>query len=403
MYSLLKEKNEGLKDELVAFAQALIRTPSPSLHEEEIAKLVEAQMKASHYDQVLRDKVGNVIGIMRGRDAQPTVLLNCHMDTVQAPRESLWNESPYSGSIRDGCLHGSGAADCKGGLAAHISVGALLKRSMLPLKGNLVVAATAAEENGLSIGTRALIEESLPALGLQPTYAILGEPTGMGLYYGHDGWVEMDVCIEGLDPFHVDDAAEAVLQDYTHRSSSEPAEFSFTPPRFENRNGVRCATIPVSRRLQSAEDEQRVLTQTTREVTAMTRGTGSVAVAVAVRQERQKLYNGQTAVVRHVTHAWSTDPFHPLMERARQSLLAAGCAVQPGKWNLGRIGMGTAGGLLTQFKVPTIGYGPGSEDKAHSINESVEIEKLAETVYGTAAIVHSLLGIPVFGWTSDEI
>ncbi len=403
MYSLLKEKNEGLKDELVEFAQALIRTPSQSLHEEEIAKLVEAQMKASHFDQVLRDKTGNVIGIMRGRDAQPTVLLNCHMDTVPAPRESLWTESPYSGSIRDGCLHGSGAADCKGGLAAHIAVGLLLKRSMLPLKGNLVVAATTAEENGLSIGTRALLEESLPALGLQPTYAILGEPTGMGLYYGHDGWVEMDVCIEGIDPFHVDDATEAILQDYTHRSSSEPADFSFTPPRFENRNGVRCATIPVSRRVQSADDEQSVLTQTKREVTAMTRGTGTVAVAVAVRQERQKLYNGQTAVVRHVTHAWNTDPFHPLMERARQSLLAAGCAVQPGKWKLGRIGMGTAGGLLTQFKVPTIGYGPGSEDKAHSINESVEIDKMAETVYGTAAIVHSLIGIPVFGWTSDEI
>ena len=92
------------------------------------------------------------------------------------------------------------------------------------------------------------------------------------------------------------------------------------------------------------------------------------------------------------------------MERSRHALAAAGCRVNPGKWTLGRLGMGTAGGhLVTDYGVPTICYGPGLEEAAHTANEYVETGMIAEAVYGTASIVHSLVGIPVFGWTSDEI
>ena len=77
---------------------------------------------------------------------------------------------------------------------------------------------------------------------------------------------------------------------------------------------------------------------------------------------------------------------------------------RPGKWQLGRSGMGTAGGVLVkEFDVPTIGYGPGLEEQAHAADECVEMDKLAEAVYGTALIAHSLIGVPVFGWTCDEI
>ena len=131
---------------------------------------------------------------------------------------------------------------------------------------------------------------------------------------------------------------------------------------------------------------------------------GAVAVEVAVRQEEQQLYTGQTTIVRRVTNAWSTDPFHPLMERARQALAAAECEVRPGKWQLGRLGMGTAGSMLVnEFHLPTIGYGPGEETQAHAVDESVAVDRVIEAVYGTASIAHSLVGIPVFGWGSDEI
>jgi acetylornithine deacetylase/succinyl-diaminopimelate desuccinylase-like protein len=326
------------------------------------------------------------------------------MDTVPCREADGWTHSPYSATVADGCLYGLGAADCKGGLAAQIYAGALLKRSLLPLRGKLVVAATVAEENGCSVGMRALIERTLPELNLVPSFAVLGEPTGMRLYYGHDGWVEMDIQIEGSNPFHVDDAARAVFKDCSSRLSGEPGLFNLHRPQFQNSGAVRRAVVQVDHRLRASDTVGSVIARTQHEAMTAAQTTGNVAVAVTVRQEQQKLYTGQTTMVRRVVQAWSIDPFHPLMERSRQVLAAAGLDGKPGKWELGKMGMGTAGGVLThEFQIPTIGYGPGSENMAHAANESVSIANLSQSVYGTAAIVHSLVGIPVFGWSSDDI
>lgn len=409
MYTILRNKNEGLKRETIAFARELVHTPSLSLDEAKVADLVEAKMHEAGYDRVFRDEAGNVIGLLLGREAEPTVLLNCHLDTVALP-ETEAADAPV-GQV-GGRLYGLGASDCKGGLAAQVFTAALLQRSLLPLRGNLVMAATVAEENGGSLGVRTLMEKTLPKLGLQPNYAILGEPTGMGLYYGHDGWLEMDICVEGSNPFHVDDAANAIFEDFgSHRSvtpaksaDSEAETMSIRRPRFETVGSFRRATIPVTRRLGLDEDAGQVMSQIKHSAMLVAQPSGAVAVQVAVRQETRKLYNGHKTQARQVTHAWSIDPFHSLMSRARQSLAAAGCEVRPGKWQLGRLGMGTAGSVLVkEFNVPTIGYGPGNEEQAHSVGEYVDTAKITEAVYGTAAMVHGLIGIPVCGWSSDEI
>ncbi len=400
MFTILKNKNEGLRRDTLSFAEQLVRTASVTGDEARIAGLVETKMREIGYDKVLCDEAGNVVGLMIGREADPTVLLNCHLDTVTSSDSGLVR-------VAEGKLYGRGAADCKGGLAAQVFTGALLRRSLLPLRGNLVVAATVAEENGRSTGVRTLMERTLPALGMKPTFAILGEPTGMGLYYGHDGWMELDVTIEGANPFHVDDAAKAIFSDFGagENGSTPQLETMFiNKPRFETVGGFRRATIPVTRRLSYGEDAGNVVNQFKREAALVAKTSGAVAVEVAVRKDTRRLYNGRVTTVRHVTHAWAIDPFHPLMSRARQSLAAAGCEVRPGKWQLGRLGMGTAGSVLVkEFNVPTIGYGPGLEEQAHAAGEFVETARITEAVYGTTAIVHGLIGIPVCGWTSDEI
>lgn len=409
MYRILKRRNEALREDVVRFAGELIALPSPCLGEGKVADRVEAEMTALGYDRVIRDAAGNVVGVFFGREAGPTLLFNGHMDTVPPGDTAEWSRPPFEPAVADGRLYGRGAADCKGGLAALVYAGALLRRCLLPLQGNLVVAATVAEENGRSLGVRTLLGETLPAMDLRPAHALLGEPTALGLYYGHDGWMEIEICMEGPDPFHVQDAAVAVLGlfdgDARRATGAEGVEqLSVGSARFEDGEGGRRATISLTRRLYPAEEAEGVLAEVRRHAELAVQGSGAVALQVAARTEMQRLYTGTTSLVRHVTHAWATDPFDPLLDRARGALAAAGCEVRPGRWKLGRLGMGTAGHVLVnEFKVPTVGYGPGAEEQAHAPDEYVELERLSGAVYGAAAVAHSLVGIPVFGWTSDDI
>jgi putative selenium metabolism hydrolase len=403
MYEMLRAKNGGLKKEVNEFAKKLVNMPSDSLKEENVAVMVEKEMKDNGYDKVFRDKAGNVVGVIFGRENTPNVLLTSHMDAVAIGDAKEWSVDPFGAEIKEGKLFGRGAADCKAGLAAQVYAGVLLKRSILPLQGNVIVAATVAEENGLSNGTKCLLGETLPELGLKPDIAILGEPTNLGMYYGHDGWMEMKINVESANSFNVADAANAIKQElstgYTGRG-----DFEVSDPVFSNSSAGCRAEINYRTRLNVSEDADAVVNQTERRAMQAAKPAGRVAVSAFVRKEDQTLYTGHRIMTQFITHAWASDPFCQIIERARQALEAGGVKVTPDKWKLGSLGMGTAGSvLLNQFKVPTIGYGPGKVEMAHAVDEYVELEKISEAVYGTAIMAHGIAGIPVCGWTLDEI
>jgi acetylornithine deacetylase/succinyl-diaminopimelate desuccinylase-like protein len=405
MYDLLKNKLEGLQGDLVGFAQALLREHSPSGDESKAASLVEDQMKALGFDQVSKDELGNVVGVLHGIEEGPTLMLAGHLDTVGTGDLSTWNESPWSGRIEGGRLHGLGASDCKGGVAAQVFAAGLIKRSLLPLRGNLVVAATVLEENGISIGMRGLLGHTLKDMGLKPDYAVLGEPTDLGLYYGHDGRAEMEVTVRGINPFRVTDAAELVsraLDESGHDAAVE--EIAIGNTRYEDGPGYRQAVISLERRLGGSDDINHLVSRMRGEAIRAAQTAGAVDVEVCVRERDELLPNGLVIKAKRITQAWSTDPFSPLLSRSRQSLSAAGCDVRPGRWKLARLGMGTAGSLLVnEYGIPTIGYGPGHEEQAHREGESIAIAKLTDCSYGTAVIAHGLVGIPVFGWIPDSL
>jgi acetylornithine deacetylase/succinyl-diaminopimelate desuccinylase-like protein len=405
MYGILKGKTTGLRDDALLFAQKLIQTPSESLQEEAVADLVENEMRAIGYDQVVRDKCGNVTGILFGREAAPTVLLNSHMDTVRPETPEKWSSPVYDGARNGDVLHGLGAADCKGGLAAQVYTGALLRRSLLPLRGNLIVTASVAEENGVGIGVRGLIEQTLPALKLKPDYAILGEPTSLGLYYGHDGWVEMDIRIESSSPDLLENTERTIIRDCMAVSGTNAGkQIEKMEPVLTSSDSKSCRDLRLMHRISEGSNAGIVLEQVRHDVQLAAHPSPAVNVAVTLHEERQQLHSGYVRTVRRISNAWSTDPFSRLIERARQSLSAAGCEVRPGKWMLGRLGMGTVGGVLVnEYGIPTIGYGPGNENQAHAVDEQVSCENIMQALYGTGAMVHALIGVPVCGWTTDEI
>jgi len=258
---------------------------------------------------------------------------------------------------------------------------------------------------GVDTGMRGLLSHTLKEMGLVPEYAVLGEPTDLGLYYGHDGRAEMDVTVRGVNPFRVSDAAELVARalDGSGRGGALE-ELTVGDTLYEDGPGFRQATIAFERRLGSNDDVDHLVTRMRGEAERAASSAGVTDVAVRVRERHETLASGVVMKTRRITQAWTTDPFSPLLSRARQGLGAAGCTVRPGRWKLARLGMGTAGSLLVnEHGIATVGYGPGHEEQAHREGESVAISKLIDCAYGTAAIAHALVGIPVFGWSPDSL
>jgi len=147
------------------------------------------------------------------------------------------------------------------------------------------------------------------------------------------------------------------------------------PPSFENPLDRRCATIQLARRFGETDAPEELLGQLQHEASLVANAAGNVAVDVQILTRKERFYTGSKTVVRHITNAWSSDPYNTFVNRSRQALSMTKGEVRTGKWKLGRLGMGTAGSLLVnQFKIPTIGYGPGNEDEAHQPNEKVKID-----------------------------
>ena len=407
MYDLLRAKASGLIGQATTCLSDLIQIPSISGNEADVAQATEQTFKRFGFDQVLTDEFGNVVGTILGREKAPVVLLLSHLDTVSPGEIGAWQYAPWSGQISDGKVHGLGAVDCKGGVVTQLFAGALLKRALLPFDGTIVIAATVSEENGTSLGTRALLDHTLPSLDLSPTYAILGEPTHNGIYYGHDGWTEVRLELCGANPFQVSDAANAIYEDLTLTQAGAQRvtgteTFSISAPVRTDDAGMRHAAINVARRLGANDNAEQVVGQIRHAAEMVARDRTALALDVRPRQIERTLGKLHTRV-ECVVDAWCTDPCSPLVDRARQSLAVADLKTRTGTWKLGRLGSGTAGSTLVRhYGIPTIGYGPGDEALAHNPNECVEIARLHDAIIGTAVIVHALAGVPTFGWSTDD-
>lgn len=169
-------------DEIVRTASELIQINSQSLREEALAAYVEKKMRSLGYDEVEVDRYGNVFGTMKGTGGGSSVMLNCHMDVVEAGDASLWEHPPFGGEIAEGRIWGRGASDTKGTMAIQLYVPAMLKAAGLLPKGDIVVAAVIAEEIA---GYGSMIHTSENRM--LTDYAIVGEATENDIAIGSRG------------------------------------------------------------------------------------------------------------------------------------------------------------------------------------------------------------------------
>jgi acetylornithine deacetylase len=124
----------------------------------------------------------SVIGTLRGAGGGRSLMLNAHLDTVSVDGMP----DPLTPIVRDGKMHGRGAYDMKGSLAACLAAVKALVDANVALRGELVLAAVADEEYA-SLGT-AEAARHVPVHA-----AIVTEPTEMDLCIAHKGFVWLEV------------------------------------------------------------------------------------------------------------------------------------------------------------------------------------------------------------------
>jgi succinyl-diaminopimelate desuccinylase len=119
-----------------------------------------------------------------------------HLDVV--PPGDGWASNPFTPEIRGDLLHGRGAVDMKGSIAAFVAA----LHDIPEDAGTISLIITGDEEGPAIHGTRALIDH-MQARGTIPELCLVGEPTSVNrlgdmMKVGRRGSVNMWITVEGI-------------------------------------------------------------------------------------------------------------------------------------------------------------------------------------------------------------
>jgi acetylornithine deacetylase len=202
---------EGRRDDLVSMIQRLVQIPSLTGSEGEVQTLVAELMDGLglEVDQWVpsaselapyAEHVGafetlegrpNVVGTWRGASDGQSLILNAHIDTVEAGDLDRWASPPFEAAVIDGRIVGRGACDMKAGLATHlIAIGALKDVGFIPA-GSIHVQSVISEEDGGAGALAACLR------GYRADGAIITEPTDLAVVVAQGGSLVFRIMIEG--------------------------------------------------------------------------------------------------------------------------------------------------------------------------------------------------------------
>lgn len=379
-------------DACVEFLQHLIRTRSMPGEEGELARLVEKEMEDLGYDDVSIDEAGNVIGLVRGADGAPSVMFNTHLDHVDAGDPEGWSHHPFRGDLVSGEVWGRGAVDIKGPLAAQVhGVGALARHGERP-PGDVYVTATVQEEVG-GLGARYL------APRVSPDLVLVGEPSRNEIRRGHRGRVELRLRVRGrmshasmpelgANPLPTVGAFLASLPELGLPDDATLGRATVSPTLIRTDQTspnvipgeaclrLDCRTVPG----QDAESLCDLLLPLLRR--AERPGTaGEFEVPVTGRRS----WTGHEMTYPADNPPYAIAPDHPAVRSAARVLAdALGAEPALGVWRFA-----TDGGHFAEAGMTVVGFGPGDDELAHTVEERIAVDELARGARGNLALARS--------------
>ena len=125
-----------------------------------------------------------------------------HTDVVPSGPVEKWDTPPFTPTLRDGMLHGRGAADMKGSLAAMLVAVERFIAANPDHKGSIAFLITSDEEGPFINGTPKVIE-TLEARNEKITWCLVGEPSsthrvGDMVKNGRRGSITGDLTVKGI-------------------------------------------------------------------------------------------------------------------------------------------------------------------------------------------------------------
>lgn len=205
---LLLNAIEENQDQLYETLKTLIRFPTENPPGNE----APAQQWISEKLEKISDKIdvfevlpgrSNVVGIVKGGGGGRSVILNGHVDVVEAKKREAWKHDPFDPVEADGYIWGRGASDMKSAMAGYLYVMEALNKTGTRLKGDVIFQSVVGEEEA-EPGTR-MAAERYPA-----DFAIVGEGTRAKQIVASVGTMTVRVTIKSPYTLHLHARRQAI-------------------------------------------------------------------------------------------------------------------------------------------------------------------------------------------------
>ena len=397
IYKAIQQRAKALERDTVRFLADLVRTPSFSSKEDKVIPVIKREMKKVGFDQVRVDGLGSIIG--RIGKGPRVIAFDAHIDTVYPGDREQWSFDPFKPRIKDGKIWGRGTVDQKGGMAAMVYAGKIIKELRLNEQFTIYFTGTVMEEDCDGLCWQYLLNEEK----LKPEFVVITEPTNLNIYRGHRGRMEIQVEVKGRSchgsaPERGDNAIYKIarialeIEKLNERLRKDRflGKGTVTVTEVRSSSPSLCAVsdgagIHLDRRLTAGETKASALA----EVRDAAKRAGYPDARVFVLNYAEAAYTGKVYPTEKYYPTWMLEEKSPYLKDAVAAYTGVlGKAPLVDKWTFSTNAVAIAG----MKGIPCLGLGPGNEVYAHAPNEACPIEHLSRAAAFYAALVARLNG-----------
>ena len=396
-YKAIQQRAKALEKDTVRFLADLVRTPSFSSKEEKVIQVIKREIKKVGFDQVRIDGLGSIIG--RIGKGPRVIAFDAHIDTVYPGDLQQWSFDPFKPRIKNGKIWGRGTVDQKGGMAAMVYAGKMIKEMGLNDQFTIYFTGTVMEEDCDGLCWQYLLNEEK----LKPEFVVITEPTNLNIYRGHRGRMEIRVEVKGRSchgsaPERGDNAIYKIARialeieklNKRLRNDKFLGKGTVTVTEARSSSPSLCAVadgagIHLDRRLTTGETKASALA----EVRDAAKRAGYPDAKVFVLNYAEAAYTGKVYPTEKYYPTWVLEEKSPYLKNAVAAYTGVlGKAPLVDKWTFSTNAIAIAG----MKGIPCLGLGPGNEVYAHAPNEACPVEHLSRAAAFYAALVARMNG-----------